>query len=53
MTPGSDWWNKVRHARDASAAAPNRHVAWTLRRGTHAAEFDLRDVATVGIDVRC
>jgi len=51
MTPGSDWWSKVRQAREASAAEHTRHVAWTLHRGTHAAELEPRDVPTVGVDV--
>ena len=51
MTPGSDWWSRVKQTREASAAAHTRHVAWTLRLSTHTADLELRDVPSVGVDV--
>jgi len=51
MMTSAEWWAKVRQARERTQACHERHVAWTLHRGTHAAELELRDVPSVGVDV--
>ena len=47
----AEWWASVKQARERARAKHERHVAWTLRLGTHTADLELRDVPTVGVDV--
>ncbi len=51
MAPNSDWWSRVRAARNGHAGTHTLQLAWQLRKDGHAAALAVRAVPQVGTDV--